>query len=93
MEKAGCLGCANGLAAGQKWIIESQWIGLSEPNATLTTFELEEGGGDSLRPHTFHRHRMTLNTPISLLGFASGASANFTSPFFLDHTSNDVSEN
>jgi hypothetical protein len=35
----------------------------------------------------------TLKTPISLLGFPSGAAANFTAPFFLDHTSNDVSEN
>jgi hypothetical protein len=80
------------LAAGKKCIIQRQYIGRSEPDATLTTFGLKR-----VEVILFARYvsptLITINTLISLLGFRSDASANFTSLFSLDHTFNDVSEN
>ena len=67
---------ANGLAEGRKWIIEKQCIGLSEPDAALTTFD-------------FRRVEVILSVPVRfididcfehthlLFGFHSGASADF----------------
>ena len=59
----------------------------------LSTLRLEESGGDSLSPSTFHWTLIALNTAISLFVFHSGASASFTPPFALLHTPGDASEN
>jgi hypothetical protein len=35
---------------GWKWIIEQEWMGRCEPDATLHDILVEESGGDSLGP-------------------------------------------
>jgi hypothetical protein len=82
--------CANSLAAGRKWIIENQCMGLCEPNATLTTST--RGEWRCFSPSRCFIDIDALNTPVFSLRFQSGASTTFAPPFPLVHTAGDDSE-
>ncbi len=92
MEKAGFCLRKTAWLQDRNGLWKRPCTGQSEPDATLTTFDLERVEVILSAPLRF-MDIDTLNTPISLMGFFSGASANFTSLFSLDHPSSDVSEN
>jgi hypothetical protein len=87
MESAG----ANGLAAGQKWVIETPIRKL----AFSKSFKVETYGAERIASTLLNECRESgIRFRLSYaLVFPSGATANVTSPCFLVHTSHDVSEN